>query len=393
MAVLVNKRKDARNASRSSDGYKMDEEWLIEDATGSINTPEEALDVSGLPNLGDSHTTKPMVVTNLSAKGIPDDDTRWIVTVTYSRQKTADGAAAGGAVSSISFDTGQATIHKIQANVPTPASKSFAKTGTAPLSQGLIGWDGEKAQGVDIEGGAFMFSLSRRYTVDQITEAYVLSLSRNAMKINNAAWGLWDAGEVLYRGAQARHTSGGRTFFSGDDASQFSSPEGITGVNSTNSDNGILYLKMTKMPGLANYTINIYKDSALTDLVAQDSFASVGNGISLAGAGGSGISGEFDFDSYEYDTDQITINFPFPWEITYNFSISENEASIDLGGITVTDKKGWEYADVQYSPEEQTVDSKVRVIQTAEYVYLHEVYPEADLSSLLLIDDATIIPS
>jgi len=197
-------------------------------------------------------------------------------------------------------------------------------------------------------------------------------------------------GEVLYMGGPARHTSGLRTFIDGDVAGQFSTPEGITGVDSTNSDNGTLYLRMAKIIGLANFVVQLFKDADLTELVAEDPLARTENNVDFASVNNSGISGTIFFDAFEFDTDQIAIRFPFPWEISYNFAVSENVTNFDVGGILIN-KKGWQYADVRYAADVQLVGGKNRVTQIAKYVYVHDVRKIMDFDTLL-IDDDVIFP-
>lgn len=393
--MTVRKRKEPRTAGLDENGYTKSEEWLVENEEG-ITTPEAALTATGLPERGDEHDDLDMVVKRLNSRMMEDDENRWLVVVEYERpdsNPTSNQNASG--LSSTSFDTGAAIVHKIQAVTETPQAKSFAKAGNAPLSRGLIGWDGEKAQGVDIQTGAFALSVTRRYSLAEMTQAYVLNLSKNSNVVNSDDWGPWDAGEVLFKGATGRFSSGGQTEIKGDTARQFADADGITGVTSENSDNGILYLKLTKIPNLANYQVQLYKNNNFSEanLVAEDPLATIGN-VGFASVGGSGVSGTINFLSYEYDTQAVVIEFPFPWELTYNVQISENQETVTVGEIDVTDKLGWEYLDVQYSPEEQTVDAKKRIVQAANYAYLHQVYKEAVFATLLnLLDEDDILPT
>jgi len=397
MSHKVEEVQQPRSATKSSAGFTKERLFFVL-GTG-ITSPEEAIDASGIPRLGSRFPDFNMIVTNIRAEAFDDDINKWKVTVSYARPEIKDGATAGR-TSQVSFDTGTQTTHIIQAVTPTPADKSFAKGGEdAPLSEGLIGWDGEKAQGVDIQDGQFTFTVTRRYTNAEIDVAYILILSNFAYKTNEEPWSEWKAGEILYTGAQARNTSGSRVTIEGDEVGMFSEAEKITGVTSENTDNGILYLSIEQTSGgddflEGEFHIKLFKDPALgnSDLVAQAPIAVIGT-VLLAEANGSGIAGTIQFDSYEFDTDQIILVFPFPWEISYNYAVILNEDAFVVGEINVQNKLGWEYADVQYSANDQIVGMPpvTRTVQAAKYVYLHEVYQKVKFSEFL-IDDKAIFP-
>lgn len=404
MAVTIYRKKQPRRAGLTSDGYTMEEEYLVYGVTDQLDALVAVGegDSDSLPTVGDSYTIEdyPMVVDRLDAVEFDDDDTRWTVRVIYRpdrKDNERQGQPVDTQLTSFSFDTGSVTKNVTQAKTNTDAAHSFAPSGeTAPLSKGLIGWDGEKAQGVDIEVGAFTFSKTQKYTESEITNNYILQLSQNAHKVNDAAWSLWAAGEVEFLGAQGRHAPPGTPRSSGDDNGQLGGFENITGVDSTNTFNGSLFVSITKLPGVYltgqrnRYDIKLYKDSGRSQLVAENPLAGIGVN-QLSTVNDSGISGTITLFNYVSDTDDITIAFPFPWEITYNFAISPNETNLAVGDITVTSKKGWEYADVRYAPKEQTVGSDKFVTHAAKYVYVHQVKDEVDFSFLEL-DEDDIIP-
>lgn len=64
--------------------------------------------------------------------------------------------------------------------------------------------------------------------------------------------------------------------------------------------------------------------------------------------------------------------------VTFSFSARPNEASKAVGGIEVTNKKGWEYLWIQYEDE---VDN-ANLIKRPKYVYVDAIYPEGDFSLL-----------
>jgi len=68
------------------------------------------------------------------------------------------------------------------------------------------------------------------------------------------------------------------------------------------------------------------------------------------------------------------------WDITYNFSRSPNVSSLDVGGITVSSKKGHEYLWVLYKGDDnQNINELARVPKA---VYVERVYEEANLDNL-----------
>jgi hypothetical protein len=68
------------------------------------------------------------------------------------------------------------------------------------------------------------------------------------------------------------------------------------------------------------------------------------------------------------------------WEITYNFAASKNATDIDIGQITVTDKKGWEYLWIRYADAEDATAK--RVVKRPIAAYVEKVYEEGDFSDL-----------
>jgi hypothetical protein len=67
-----------------------------------------------------------------------------------------------------------------------------------------------------------------------------------------------------------------------------------------------------------------------------------------------------------------------PVEITYYFEASPNKYSYSVGGISVTQKRGWEYQWVRYLKEE----SDNRIIEKPDGVYIEQMYEWGDFSQL-----------
>jgi len=68
------------------------------------------------------------------------------------------------------------------------------------------------------------------------------------------------------------------------------------------------------------------------------------------------------------------------WEITFRFAASQNRTNINVGGITVPSKKGWEYLWVRYAEQEDTAAQTI--VQQPVAAYVERVYDEASFAPL-----------
>jgi len=68
------------------------------------------------------------------------------------------------------------------------------------------------------------------------------------------------------------------------------------------------------------------------------------------------------------------------WEITYRFAASPNATNIQVGDITVTSKKGWEYLWVRYADAEDAGANAL--VKRPVAAYVEKVYEEGDFSAL-----------
>ncbi len=68
------------------------------------------------------------------------------------------------------------------------------------------------------------------------------------------------------------------------------------------------------------------------------------------------------------------------WEIAFRFAASPNRTNINVGGITVPAKKGWEYMWVRYADAEDA-DSKT-LVKRPIAVYVEKVYEEGSFAGL-----------
>ena len=68
------------------------------------------------------------------------------------------------------------------------------------------------------------------------------------------------------------------------------------------------------------------------------------------------------------------------WEITYRFAASPNVSNLNVGGITVTSKKGWEYLWVRFRDAED--GTAKALVKRPVAAYVERVYESADFSTI-----------
>lgn len=68
------------------------------------------------------------------------------------------------------------------------------------------------------------------------------------------------------------------------------------------------------------------------------------------------------------------------WEIAFKFAASPNVTNLDVGGITVSSKKGWEYLWVRFRDADDNAAKTLVKLPAAAYV--ERVYESADFSTL-----------
>lgn len=66
------------------------------------------------------------------------------------------------------------------------------------------------------------------------------------------------------------------------------------------------------------------------------------------------------------------------WEITFNFELSSNLTSLDVGLADTLDKKGWEYLWLYFKDTDDTTANEL--VKTPHAGYVHEVYKPQDFS-------------
>ena len=208
--------------------------------------------------------------------------------------------------------------------------------------------------------------------------------------MNDAAYSEWKAGELLFENASGRYTPGALPEIIGS-LGDIITWGTVSGLSSTNTDNGVLYASIDRkqlIPQGTVYTLSFYKDSALAGTVIAEAINFKSGEETLVSGAGVSIKITLRKDTYD---GTFAVKFPFPWEMTYSFAVSSKEDSIVIGGITATDKEGWEYADVFYATNEETQDGDKFLVQRAKYAYFHKVFRNFGFDNLLL-DEDTVLP-
>ena len=69
-----------------------------------------------------------------------------------------------------------------------------------------------------------------------------------------------------------------------------------------------------------------------------------------------------------------------PWEITFRFAVSPNQASLQVGKLKVSNKKGWDCLWVRYA--DKGAETRKNVIKEPVAAYVEQVYPTGDFGNL-----------
>lgn len=69
-----------------------------------------------------------------------------------------------------------------------------------------------------------------------------------------------------------------------------------------------------------------------------------------------------------------------PWEVTFRFAVSENSLNLNVGGIIVPKKRGWDYMWVRYA--DTLANDKKSVVKKPVAVYIEQVYEKEDFGKL-----------
>lgn len=134
-------------------------------------------------------------------------DLVWDVKATYSirpprRPGDITQPDANGNVYTLSFDTTGATARARQALEHIATYSAAGEITPAPEWKGVIGWNGQQAEGTEITVPQFTFRETHYFTLAQITGIYKRNLFHLTGRVNNAPFRGFAKGEVLFLGAQ-----------------------------------------------------------------------------------------------------------------------------------------------------------------------------------------------
>jgi hypothetical protein len=129
-----------------------------------------------------------------------DDAGNYDVFMNY-RVPTSGGSGPGD---SISFSTTGGSAH-----VFNSLSSRARYPSTAPDHKGAINVTDSGVEGVDIDVARFDFSITRNYTFEEFSDAFVDTIRRLSNKVNNTTIFGALAGEIKFNGASGEKTASG----------------------------------------------------------------------------------------------------------------------------------------------------------------------------------------
>lgn len=131
------------------------------------------------------------------------DDGLWEIEVSYVSPEFVPLATSE---SSSSFDTTGST-QKVKQSIATVGA--YTSSGTAPNYQGAIGVQEKKVEGADITVPQMKYTEVRPIAAGSVTNGYKGLLFSITGKVNDAFFKGFNAGELLFLGAQGRQLGGG----------------------------------------------------------------------------------------------------------------------------------------------------------------------------------------
>jgi len=159
----------------------------------------------------------------------------WSVTVTYAAE-----AAKETGESEYSFDTTGGTQHITQSLQTILRRKPGGGTGND--FAGAIGWNGNSLEGCDIVVPVYEFTEKHFIDNDYVTKAYKVQLRDLTGKVNKASFRGFEAGEVLFFGAQGQKRGQGDWEIS----FRFAAQQNQTGLDIGNPDDAAHYMYVDK---------------------------------------------------------------------------------------------------------------------------------------------------
>jgi hypothetical protein len=189
---------EGRTAREFTTHYVVDDRWSY------LAAEARALELNP-PNLSDHKRTRLDIT--------PLGNGYWDVKATYSTPEIGepedggDNSSGGSIANSLSLDTTGGTEHITQAHYDGEADwggeTAYARPGlVAPDFYGAINCTGDSVQGVDVTVPAFNFTEVWTWPAALLTTDYYRTLYNLSGTINDAAWRVFDRGEILFLGAR-----------------------------------------------------------------------------------------------------------------------------------------------------------------------------------------------
>lgn len=166
--------------------------------------PEDVLDALAAT----APTTYALGSTNYARQSYrvePEGDDVWNGTVSYGASGSTPGGTGEVGDSSYSFDTGGGTQHITQSKETVETSGMGSGT-PVPDFHNAIGFDGASISGVDVVIPQYQFTETHIMSHSGVDSAYKVTVANLTGKINDASFKGFDAGTVLFLGANGTRT-------------------------------------------------------------------------------------------------------------------------------------------------------------------------------------------
>jgi len=198
MPVTVNERVTSRQYTDGEDPA-LTTEWFIDGTDDEIIASQNLKNSTPLqyPGASAQMLRRSIVVTPI---GDPEDTLRWFGTVEYGSGGGGSSRPPEAGEKFFNFDTGANTDRRFQ-SINTVSSTAAPGKGDAPDYEGNINATKDGTEGVDVYASDFRFSETHYFGPEDITDAYIKTLTELNGRTNTGAFRGYAIGEVLFLNA------------------------------------------------------------------------------------------------------------------------------------------------------------------------------------------------
>ncbi len=201
----------------------------------NLGVAKTALEAYGIPSTVTVAGGPDLIRRQTSWEQLTPDSWRFVVNYSHPDNRRED-VDTGSYL--FSFDT---TGGRTKITHTLNRKQVVAATGLTPLdTRGLIGWDGERAEGVEIVVPSLQLEITKRQPRGMITAAYVRTLRGLTGKKNSGTFLTYAAGEVAFLGARGRQSTESDPevsyFFTVEENQTDLTIDEITGINKDGQD-------------------------------------------------------------------------------------------------------------------------------------------------------------